>query len=148
MSRLLAAIFLILLPGLLAACGSAPNVITWETASEVNTAGFNLYRGPTAEGPWSQVNTALIPPASDPVRGGKYEYRDTAPVDGQAFYMLEEIDLDGVSTRYPPTQLAPANQYAWLLWVGLAALAVGVGWVIGGRRRARRSAEDGAHESS
>jgi hypothetical protein len=138
---LLPLVFLLLT--LLAACAASPNVITWETASEVNTAGFNIYRGPSAEGPWTQVNTTLIPPSSDPVQGGKYEYRDAAPVPGQSYYLLEEIELNGASTRYPPTLLAPAGRNSWLLWVGAAAAAAAVGWMIGGRLRSRQSQKQG-----
>lgn len=145
MSRPLNALLLLLLFGLLSACAATPNVVTWETASEVNTAGFNVYRGPSAEGPWTRANTALIPPSSDPVRGGQYEFRDTSANPGETyFYLLEEIELNGASTRYPPTQLAPANQSNWLLWVGLAAAAVGAGWVIGGRLRSNRRTDEGA----
>lgn len=131
--------FLLILLGLLSACAASPNVVTWETASEVNTAGFNVYRGPSVEGPWTQVNTTLIAPASDPVRGGSYEYRDTSAAAGESYYyLLEEIELDGASTRYPPTRLEPSDNRAWLVWIGVAALAVGIGWVVGGRWRANR----------
>lgn len=144
MPRPLLPLFLLLLLGLLAACGSSPTVITWETASEVNTAGFNIYRGPSAEGPWTQINTTLIAPSSDPVQGGKYEYRDAAPVPGETYYLLEEIELNGANTRYPPTHLAPAGRNNWLLWAGAAVAAMAAGWVIGGRLRSKSGQNEGA----
>ncbi len=143
MPRLLNILFFFLLLALPSACAASPNVVTWETASEVNTAGFNVYRGTSAEGPWTQVNTTLIPPASDPVRGGSYEFRDTSAAAGASYYyLLEEIELDGASTRYPPTRLEPSDRGAWLVWVGVAALAVGIGWVLGGRWRAHRQTQE------
>lgn len=149
MPRILHNLFFLLALALLSACGASPNVITWETASEVNTAGFNVYRGPSAEGPWTQVNTTLIPPASDPVSGGSYEFRDTSAVANQTYYyLLEEVELNGASTRYPPTQLEPADRSAWLLWLGVAALAVGIGWVVGGRWRSRRATSAPAEDAA
>ncbi len=38
--------------------------LAWETVSELDTAGFNAYRGATAEGPWTLANVALIPAAA------------------------------------------------------------------------------------
>lgn len=138
MSRFLSAILSVLLLGLLAACGATPNVVTWDTASEVNTAGFNVYRGVSANGPWTQINETLIPPAADPVQGGHYEFQDTGAAPGETYYyLLEEIELTGASTRYPPTQLEQPGNRTWVLWVVTAGLAVGVGWWLGGRWRTR-----------
>ena len=126
----------------LAACAAAPTVVTWETASEANTAGFNVYRGPTADGPWTQVNATLIPPSVDPVRGGRYEFRDTTTgASKSSYYLLEEVELSGATSRYPPTRLQAPTQPGWLWWIAGAAasaLAIGMGWWLGGRRAARR----------
>ncbi len=123
---------------ILAACAGAPNVVTWETASEANTAGFNIYRGPTANGPWTQVNATLIPPSAEPVRGGRYEFRDTTARAGESsYYLLEEVELGGATNRYPPTRLQASAQPTWLWWsagIAAVALAIGMGWWLGGRR--------------
>jgi hypothetical protein len=36
-------------------------LLRWETVSENNNRGFNLYRGPGEKGPWVQINNALLP---------------------------------------------------------------------------------------
>lgn len=138
MPRFFVSFFLLAALVLLAGCAPSSNVISWETASEVNTAGFNVYRGPAAEGPWTQINEALIPPAADPVRGGRYQYRDPSAPAGESYYLLEEIELDGASRRYPPTRLEAPDRRAWLPWLVAAVLAAAVGWLIGGRFRSRR----------
>lgn len=121
----------------LAGCGASANVITWETASEVNTAGFNIYRGPSEDGPWTQVNEALVPPSEDPVRGGQYEFTDTSATPGEVYYyMLEEVELTGASNRYPPQLLETKTSLpAWPWLLAGAILAVVVGWWLGKRLR-------------
>ena len=45
-------------------------IVEWTTESEVDMAGFNLYRSETPDGPYLKVNTTFIPGASDPILGG------------------------------------------------------------------------------
>ena len=47
-----------------------PIIVRWSTESEVNTAGFNVYRSGSENGPWAKLNTQLIPGSPDPLRGG------------------------------------------------------------------------------
>jgi hypothetical protein len=76
-------------------------VLDWTTKSEVNTAGFNLYRADSSTGPFVQINRELIPSANDPIAGGHYTYTDTAAVAGQTyFYQLEDVELSGTRTRH------------------------------------------------
>jgi len=139
------ALTLLLLPLLLlAACAASSNVITWETASEVDTAGFNIYRGPTEEGPWTKVNQALIPPSTDPVRGGKYKFTDKEAKPGETnYYLLEEVELSGAVNRYPPQKLtrSATASIPWFWWVVGALLALLLGWWLGGRLRSRKEQE-------
>ena len=81
--------------------------ITWETGVEVNNAGFNLYRGGDADGPWHLVNAALIPALAAPGQGATYEYLDGEAgfedgENGTLFYLLEDVEVDGVATRHGP----------------------------------------------
>lgn len=81
-------------------------VLTWETASEVGTAGFNVYRAPGWEPPsdtvWSQVNAELIPAAGDELVGASYAFEDNGLMVGRRYrYQIEEVEWDGSRTRYP-----------------------------------------------
>lgn len=127
---------------LLAACSANDAIIAWETASEVGTAGFNLYRGPGPDGPWTQVNATLIPPAADPVSGGRYRFTDAGAARGQVYYyQLEEVELTGGVNRYPPTRLqVDDRQGLWVAGMVVGALALALGWWGGGRWRRRRLA--------
>ncbi len=124
---------LLLLILLLAGCSSQGATITWSTASEVDTAGFNLYRSDSPDGPWQKVNDQLIPPSDDPVSGGEYKFVDTTAKPGQTYYyQLEEVELSGASTRFDPIKMKTGSDMpAWYWWVGGAILAIAVGWFLG-----------------
>jgi len=83
--------------------------VSWETVSNLDTRGFNLYRSESDSGPWTQLNTVLIPVgtplgSSD---GGTYTYNDTTVVPGHIYwYMLEDESLSGVVTPHPPVSAA------------------------------------------
>ena len=80
-------------------------LIQWETASETDNLGFNLYRADTEDGERVLLNSSLIPtnmPPGSPI-GAAYEYLDTTAAAGQTyFYWLEDMDLAGVSTLHGP----------------------------------------------
>ena len=71
-------------------------IVEWSTASELNTAGFNLYRAESANGPFEQVNETLIAGSPDPLTGGDYAFVDSAVTPGMIYYyQLEEVETNG-----------------------------------------------------
>ena len=84
-----------------AQAGSGSVALVWETGTEIDNAGFNLYRAPSADGPWSKINGALIAAQGDAVSGGSYSFVDT-PGYGSFLYKLEDVDLNGVSELHGP----------------------------------------------
>ena len=126
----------------------APSVVVveWTTESEVDMAGFNLYRSESPDGPYVKVNATLIPGASDPLLGGKYAYTDTNVVAGRTYYYkLEDVELDGTTTLHGPIEVvaeasspsAFANLAGlWPLAVLIAVLALGGAILL--RRRGQR----------
>jgi hypothetical protein len=105
-------------------------VLDWTTASELDTVGFNLYRGEAAEGPLTQVNTDLIPSQADPFAGTHYTYTDETVTAGRTYYYyLEDVDLQGQITRHGPQVAQAGPPQAWW-WAGGLALAGGaVAWL-------------------
>jgi len=117
-------------------------LVTWETAAELDNVGFNLYRGATADGPYTRLNATLIPPQNPgSVLGAVYEWTDASITPGVVYYYkLEDLDVKGVSTFHGPigvTLVAAPNTLVlrglrgWSAWgisgLGLAVLALW-GW--------------------
>jgi hypothetical protein len=74
-------------------------VVQWKTASEVDTAGFNIFRSEDPAGPFRRVNQQLIPASGDPLVGGDYSYIDESVDAGRLYYYrLEDVDLAGSAT--------------------------------------------------
>ncbi len=96
-------------------------VIAWETASELDTAGFNLYRGDEETGPFVQVNEYLIPGSTDPITGGSYEFVDTDVTGGETYYyQLEEVEQSGAAILVETTAVqATAGGQLELVLAGL-----------------------------
>ena len=78
-------------------------MVEWETVSEVNTVGFNLFREDPASGKFFQVNTRLLPGLFTAPQGGVYRYPDlTVAADGTYTYRLQEVEADGTLRDYGP----------------------------------------------
>jgi hypothetical protein len=120
---------------------AAPVRVEWSTETEMNTAGFNLYRGESADGPFDvKVNEQLIAPAADPLTGGKYQYVDkTARAGVTYYYRLEEVERNGSANNFGPISVRAGGLEWWhvLILVSLAAVVVAL-WLLGGRREARK----------
>jgi len=76
--------------------------ITWETATEQQTAGFNIYRSNNPDSDFVLVNeNELIDSQGSPVSGARYEFIDDSVVAGESYYyVLEEIEYDSTRNRY------------------------------------------------
>jgi len=82
--------------------------LAWETAAEIDNAGFNLYRAASADGPWTQVNGALIAAQGGPASGAAYNFVDAGLATGTYYYQLEDVDYNGVATLHGPVQVTLA----------------------------------------
>ncbi len=117
----------------------APVALTWETASEVETAGFNVYRAEADSAHFEQVNAALIPAQGDEIAGADYRFVDeTATVGCKYTYRIEEVEWDGTVNAYPETVSTRAGlPRLWSRVEGGVLLGLG-GWLLMRRRRSKR----------
>lgn len=130
-------------------------LVTWETVSEVNNAGFNLYRDTSPTGPGVQINSALIASQGPGSTGGfSYNYQDfDAPHGVPLYYWLEAVDLNGNTSRYGPVSVEPAAPTAvgldsfaaqptaagWPLWPAALVALAGAALTVRRLRRGRRA---------
>jgi len=91
--------------------GDGTVTLAWETGTEIDTAGFNLYRADAEEAPTTRINDALIPAEGDAVSGANYSFLDT-PGCGVFYYTLEDVDYYGVSTLHGPVEVT-VLQLVW-----------------------------------
>ncbi len=119
---ILLALVVFIVGALLVRLTSPPRVtVTWETASEVDAAGFHLYRSLSPDGSFELVTSELIPAEGDPLTGAGYSYTDDDLRWGQRYtYQLEEVTLNGNTTRYPEIVESRAG-LGWLWTVAIAA---------------------------
>jgi len=83
-------------------------LLTWETASEHNNVGFNLYRSASLQERGEKVNAGLIPSRSPGGgEGASYNFLDATARPGQTyFYTLEDVDLNGRRTAHGPAAIS------------------------------------------
>lgn len=142
-ARLLLTLLALAVVGLLALTGALSLVvprealILWSTESEVETAGFHVFRATSPDGPYEQVTTDLIPSAGDPFSGGSYRFTDREVKLGQTYYyQLEELELTGNFIRLDETiTYRPAPAPNWIVVLPLLAGLLLI-WLLPDRRPA------------
>ena len=78
--------------------GSDSVTLVWETAAEIDTAGFNILRSESQGGPFEKINDVLIPGEGGPTMGAVYSYVDDGLQIGATYwYQLEDVDVTGES---------------------------------------------------
>jgi hypothetical protein len=126
--------------------------LSWETVSEMNNAGFNLYRSASPVAP--EVLLAFVPSqAPGSTQGASYSFNDTEVAPGETwYYWLEDVDLSGATSLHGPVSAmlqAPTAVTVTALeaqaatpgsvtpWGALAAALIAAAGVLGVRRRSR-----------
>jgi len=84
--------------------GDGSVTLAWETASEVDNAGFNIYRSKMTDGTYKKVNGKLIPAQGNGAFGDSYSFKDT-PGRGIFYYKLEDVDYNGTSAMHGPVKV-------------------------------------------
>ncbi len=79
--------------------------LTWETASETNNAGFNVYRSVNAEEGFHRINPELIKGAISSTTNNKYSFIDTGIEPNVKYsYMIEDVATDGATAKHEPIE--------------------------------------------
>ena len=73
-------------------------VLNWTTASEIENAGFNIFRSEEKEGTFVKVNASLIQGAGTTSERNAYTWIDTtAKPNIEYYYRIEDMSVDGIS---------------------------------------------------
>jgi hypothetical protein len=87
-------------------------ILSWTTESEIDNAGFNIYRSESKDGEYIKINASLIPAKGSSTQGASYEFIDTNVQNRKTYYYkLEDIDLSGTSTMHGPVSATPRLIY-------------------------------------
>lgn len=86
--------------------------LSWTTESEIDNAGFNLYRAESENGEYVKTNLSLILAEGSPTQGASYEFLDKDVKNRKTYwYKLEDIDLNGNCTMHGPVSAVPKLIY-------------------------------------
>ncbi|MFC1591264.1 hypothetical protein ACFL43_01945 [Thermodesulfobacteriota bacterium] len=82
--------------------------LIWETASEIDNAGFNIYRAASENGQYTKINKSVFSAEGSPVEGAAYAFVDNDVQNRSTYYYkLEDIDANGASTMHGPVSATP-----------------------------------------
>ncbi|MDA8019639.1 MAG: C25 family cysteine peptidase [Thermoanaerobaculia bacterium] len=81
-------------------------VLRWETASEIGTAGFDVFRRHQGEREWHQVGRGTVTALLHYPQGGRYHLVDPNPGGGWVEYQIVERLVDGSGRLLGPTYSA------------------------------------------
>jgi len=97
--------------------GNKNITVVWKTASEIENAGFNLYRLETKQGEYLKINEQLISAKGSAVQGADYVFIDKNVKNGRTYYYkLEDIDNAGKRTIHGPVKATSRLFYRIINW--------------------------------
>ena len=93
--------------------GDGEVTLMWRTESEIDTAGFNIYRGVIGSSEMTKLNDTLIPAKGTATSGAEYTYVDDDVRNGVIYiYKLEDVDTAGTVTEHKPVRATPRWIYS------------------------------------
>ena len=82
--------------------------LEWVTESEIENAGFNIWRAEAEDGEYVKLNDEIIPAKGSATKGAKYVFTDNIAKNRMTyFYKLQDIDVYGTSTFHGPVSATP-----------------------------------------
>lgn len=87
-------------------------LVSWETASEVDNAGFHLWRADEIDGTYVRITGSLILAEGSPTQGASYSFTDTGCPDGSCFYKIQDIENNGASSWHGPFSAEKSSTWA------------------------------------
>ncbi len=80
--------------------------LTWETATETDNLGFNIYKTAASETERRAVNNGIVPGAGTTLMPQTYSFIDGNVVAGTPYlYWLEQVDFQGTTELFGPVSV-------------------------------------------
>lgn len=90
--------------------GARRVALAWETASELDTAGYHVWRSETEGWGYARITKTLIPARGTPTQGATYAFEDRRLKPRRTyFYKLEDVDTSGNGTFHGPVSATPGH---------------------------------------
>jgi hypothetical protein len=121
---------------------STPKIeVNWKTASEFDTAGFNVYRSEHPDQGFTRINDALIHGKADTTSGAEYSYLDQEVNRGTTYYYrLEDVEFDNSTTLHEVVTGQSEHFDTWALVLIVVCIVIGTLFLIHAfRNRVNRS---------
>jgi len=111
----------------------APRVrLHWQTETEFDSAGFNIYRSENPSGTFAKVNDGIIPSGVDSLSGASYEYLDYGVERGKTYYYrLEDVALDGHAEASGLIEAGAPKVSYWVPLVIVGCVSIGLSLLFG-----------------
>lgn len=88
-----------------------PRVVRWSTATEFESYGYHVYRGPTPDGPFERLTDDPLPGAGTTDVPQHYRYEDTSAEPGQTYYyFVESVSTSGRTRRLTPVRASKGDR--------------------------------------
>ncbi len=79
------------------------NTVTWTTASEINSYGYDVYRGEKETGPFVKLTESPLPGAGTSDTPQSYKFVDDTIEPGTVYYYyVESVSMDGIREQMTP----------------------------------------------
>jgi hypothetical protein len=80
----------------------------WKTETEIDNAGFNIYRSENKDTGYVKINGDLIPAQGTATDGKVYQFIDTQVENGKTYYYkLQDLDGEGNTAFHGPYKTTP-----------------------------------------
>ena len=101
--------------------------IEWETANELDIAGFLLYRSQSGVDDYALLDKNLIGSHGSTTAGARYRYVDSDVLPGETYhYMLAKIKTDASIDRYEnDIRSYTVPDYSWMLPASIISAMLG-----------------------
>ena len=111
---------------------SSPKIdVNWKTASEFDTAGFNIYRSERPDQGFARINDALIHSTADTTSGAEYNFTDQEVKRGTTYYYrLEDVEFDNSTTLHEVVTGRSESFDTWALLLIVICIVIGILFII------------------